>query len=332
MSLLEIKNFSITLKRTEGDIRLVDNVSFTMQAGEIHGLIGESGSGKSLIAKAILGIPNPGWVVHANRMRWNGIDLLKLKLSERRALMGNEIAMIFQEPSSYLDPSKTIGQQLLSTIPLEKKSLFFWKNRQQRQKIAKKWLHRVGIKNHDRILKSYPWELSEGACQKIMIVMALVHQPRLLIADEPTNMMGNHTKTQILRLLSKLKQVEDLSILILHHNITELANWTDRMTILYCGQVVESSATQDLIQRPFHPYVKAQLDSFAQMEQQLLAPDQVLKLKGHIPALQYLPKGCRLGPRCPRAQKKCIDFPATVKVKNHFFACHFPLHQLDNKS
>ena len=327
MPLLDIRNLTIRLQTPEGLVPIIENVNLTMSEGEIHGLVGESGSGKSLIAKVILGLTHPAWNVYADRMMWDGMNLLEMSYYDRRALMGRDISMIFQEPSTYLDPSLTIAQQLYRAIEIKEKSIFFWKNKRQKFLEIKNWMHKVGIKNHEQVLQSYPWELSEGACQKIMIMMAIANHPKLLIADEPTNMMESSMQAQIFRLLSKLNQTQDLSILLISHDFESISSWTDKLTVLYCGQTVESGKSEDMITKPYHPYVQALLDNIAEFGRHPRARSNMPALKGHIPSLQHLPVGCRLGPRCPYAQKQCVEFPTPRKIKNHTYACHFPLHQ-----
>tara|TARA_B100001094_G_scaffold333165_1_gene409177 strand:+ start:3397 stop:4407 length:1011 start_codon:yes stop_codon:yes gene_type:complete len=327
MALLDIRNLTIELETSEGYVRMIDNANLSINEGEIHGLVGESGSGKSLMAKAILGLSHPSWKVSADRMIWDGINLLELSVAERRQLMGIDISMIFQEPSTFLDPSLTIEQQLSYILKPKKSSLFFWQDRKNKQLELKNWLHKVGIKNHKRVLESYPWELSEGACQKIMIMMAIANYPKLLIADEATNMMESSTQAQIFRLLSKLNQTQGLSILLISHDLESIVSWSDKLTVLYCGQTVESGVSMDMMAKPYHPYVQALLDHIAEFGRYPRARSDMPSLKGNIPSLQHLPLGCRLGPRCPYAHKSCIDAPLLKKVKSHAFACHFPRNQ-----
>ena len=327
MPLLDIRNLTIEVDTPDGRVKALENANITIGNEEIHGIIGESGSGKSLLAKAILGIYDSNWRITADRMQWDHVNLLDLSSSERQQLMGSDIAMIFQEPSTCLNPALTIGQQMLEATPASSHPLLFWKHTNEKKKSAISWLHKVGIKNHQQILKSYPWELSEGACQKIMIAMTLANQPRLIIADEPTNAMDISTQAQIFRLLCKLNQVNGISVLLISHDLESIASWSDRLTVLYCGQTIESGASQDLLHSPYHPYTQALLDNIAEFGKNKRPKSTMPTLKGHIPSLQHLPVGCRLGPRCPYAQRKCIEFPPIKKVKQHFYACHYPLNQ-----
>lgn len=250
MPLLDVRNLTIELDTPHGRVRALEKVSLTLNAGEIHGLVGESGSGRSLLARAILGIPGPNWTITADRMMWDGNNLMAMTAKERRNLMGSDMAMIFQDPSGSLDPAQTVGNQLMQAMPKNPKH-YFWQRHKHARLTAQKWLHKVGIKNPQKVMSSYAWELSEGECQKVMIAMAVANQPRLLIADEPTNSMELSTQAQIFRLLSQLNQLQNVSILIISHELETLAQWCDHLSVLYCGQVMESGPTEDLITQPF---------------------------------------------------------------------------------
>lgn len=325
MPLLDIRNLTIELDTPHGRVKALERVSLTINPGELHGLVGESGSGRSLLARAILGVPGHNWTITADRMMWDGQNLMEMSSKQRRNLMGSEIAMIFQDPTSSLDPAISVGSQIIEAMPIDK-SLPFWKRGKVRRKIAEKWLHKVGIKNTDKVMDSYAWELSEGECQKVMIAMAVANQPRLLIADEPTDSMELSTQAQIFRLLSKLNQLQNVSILLISHELETLSGWCDQLTVLYCGQVMESGPTSELIAQPFHPYTKALVENAPDYSGELPHKSMMQTLPGSAPALQHLPIGCRLGPRCPHAQRKCVEVPKRRKIKNHKFSCHFPLN------
>lgn len=194
MPLLDIRNLTIEFMTAEGPVKAVDRVSMTLTEGEVRGLVGESGSGKSLIAKAICGVTKDNWRVTADRFRFDDIDLLQLSPRERRRLVGHNVSMIFREPQSCLDPSESIGRQLAQAIPGWTYKGRWWQRFNWRKRRAIELLHRVGIKDHDDIMGSFPYELTEGECQKVMIAIALANQPRLLIADEPTNAMEPTTR------------------------------------------------------------------------------------------------------------------------------------------
>ncbi len=245
MPLLDIRNLTIEFMTAEGPVKAVDRINLTLTEGEVRGLVGESGSGKSLVAKAICGVTKDNWRVTADRMRFDDIDLLRLSPRERRRIVGHNVSMIFQEPQSCLDPSESIGRQLMQAIPRWTfkghwyQRLWFW-----RKARAIELLHRVGIKDHKDIMRSFPYELTDGECQKVMIAIALANQPRLLIADEPTNAMEPTTQAQIFRLLSRLNQNNNTTILLISHDLRTLSQWADRINVMYCGQTVETAQSE----------------------------------------------------------------------------------------
>jgi len=329
MALLDVRHLSIELKTSHGLVKVVDKVSLTLAEGEIRGLVGESGSGKSLVAKAIVGMSKDNWLITADRMRLGDIDLLSLSPKQRRKLMGSEISMISQEATSCLDPSQEVGQQLEEAIPEGGKEHGFWMRFQWRKKQAIKLLHKVGILDHRKILHSYPYELSEGLCQKVMIAMALAGNPKLLIADEPTATMEATTRRQILSVLDQLNKQNGTTILLVSHDLHTIGNLANRITVLYCGQVVEVGSREQIFEHSKHPYTQALLHSVPDFSSDLAHKSKLPALSGSIPLLEHLPIGCRLGPRCPRAQRECVIAPSMLKVKDHRFACHFPIEVAD---
>ncbi|MGF1739944.1 ATP-binding cassette domain-containing protein [Vibrio profundum] len=331
MALLDVRNLTIEIETPQGMVRAVDRMSFAMSEGEIRGLVGESGSGKSLVAKALVGVDKPNWNITADRMRLGDVDLLQLTKGERRRVISRDIAMIFQEPSSCLDPSEEVGKQLIEAIPSRYATGNFWRRLKWRREHAIVLLHKIGIKDHDRVMKSYPYELTDGECQKVMIAMAISTKPKLLIADEPTNDLDPITQSQILRLLSRMNQINNTSILLIGHDLATITQWATRITVMYCGQAVESADTKKILAAPKHPYTEALLTAMPNFNQNVLHKQKLPSLPGTIPPLKHLPIGCRLGPRCPHAQKQCVETPLVKQVKNHKFACHFPLN-MEKKS
>jgi len=203
---------------------------------------------------------------------------------------------------------------------------WFWQRAQQRKKIAISTVHKVGIKHHKHYLSAFPHQIPADIGQKFMIAMALVSQPKLLIADDPTRGMEPTTKTQILKLFTRLNQTRSLSILFVSHDLLAIASMSHSMTVLYAGQTVESGKMKHIKKRPLHPYTKALLDSAPSFRKDLPPKSLLPTLSGSIPTLQHLPIGCRLGPRCPRAQRACVQTPAVRKIHDHSYSCHYPLH------
>lgn len=329
MALLDIRNLSIDITTAQGTVRVIDKASLTLVEGSIHGLVGESGSGKSLIAKAILGLHNANWTVTADRMFLGTTDLTKLSAKARRKIMGQEIAMIFQQPRSYLDPSQKIFSQIKEVLPVGSVKNFFVNKfkrakEQSAQKIIKELLHKVGIQNDQMVINSYPHELSEGVCQKVMIAMAIANNPSLIIADEPTTAMEAVTQAQIFRLLYKLNRLHSTTILLLSNNFGSISDLSDYISLIYCGQTVESGSYKQIMHHPMHPYTETMIKTILDFDENTSHKSQLYTLPGSIPAANQIPIGCRLGPRCPRAQRTCVTFPEPLTFKGHMIRCHFP--------
>ncbi|HET8816668.1 MAG TPA: oligopeptide/dipeptide ABC transporter ATP-binding protein [Pseudidiomarina sp.] len=324
MNILDIRNLTIELETSAGVVKVVDKLSLQIAEGEIHTLVGESGSGKSLLAKAILGFINPRWRITADRLWWRHYDLLALNPAQRRLVTGRDMAMIFQNPGSYLDPNSKVGEQLRELIPAGELKGLYLRRKADRQTRAERLLHRVGIKEAKSIMESYPYELSEGLAQKVSIAMAIAHNPKLLIADEPTTAMEPNTRAQIYRLLAKLSASQSMSILMITQDLTSIIPESQRISLVYCGQLMEVGPTETVLSKPAHPYTEAML-SMSLFGQTAPPKTRLPTLTGAIPTLQHLPIGCRLGPRCPYARQACIHTPRLRKVKQQQYACHFPL-------
>lgn len=324
MQLLDIRNLTLELETADGLVRAVDRVSLTLKEGEVRGLVGESGSGKSLIAKAIMGVLHQRWKINADRFHWCGQDLLRLPYHQQRQIISRDIAMIYQEPSRSMDPTAKVGEQLAESIPDHLLEGYWWQRRQQRKTKAIALLHKVGIRDH-AVLDCYPYQLSEGLCQKIMIAMAIAKSPKLLIADEPTTALESTTQAQLFRLLASFNQLKGTSILLISHELETVARNTDTLSVLYCGQLVEAGDTATVLTSPRHPYTHALIQSVPEFQPDLVFKQQLYALHGSIPTLQHLPIGCRLGPRCPNARKECVKTPLTTRQQNHYYSCHFPI-------
>ncbi|MBY5922149.1 oligopeptide/dipeptide ABC transporter ATP-binding protein [Ferrimonas balearica] len=328
MPLLDIRNLTIELDTPHGRTVALDRFSLKLGEGEIHGLVGESGSGKSLLAKAILGIVDRRTHVRADRLSWNGRNLLEMSASERRALMGREIAMIFQEPTSCLDPSARIGTQLLEAMPEPEGVRWWWQKRSAKKAHAIRLLHKVGVKQHTKMMKAFPWELTDGQAHKVMLAMALAHQPKLLIADEPTTGLETATQAQIYRLLDKLNQLRGVAILLISHDLDSVARLAKKISVLYCGQLMESGRAKQLLNKPMHPYTQALIQSALTTSSHLEAKSPLSALPGGIPPMHHLPVGCRLGPRCPYARRECVQPPRIRTQMGQAFRCHYPLNPI----
>jgi cationic peptide transport system ATP-binding protein len=281
-----------------------------------------------LIVSAISGAIPGTWRVTADRMNWGGENLLDLTPERRREIMNRDIAIVFQNPLLSLDPSVRLGEQIQESIPsIHVEGKYFWEKSAHRKKTTIKTLHQVGIRNHDKVMRAYPHEITNDIGQRVMLAMALVAQPRIIIADDPTRGMETTTKTQILRLLTKLNKTRSVAILFVSHDLLAIASMADTMTVLYCGQTVESGKMKHLKKRPLHPYTQALIDSAPSFRKNMPHKSMLPALPGSIPTLQHVPIGCRLGPRCPRAQKECVNVPSPRRIHDHSYSCHFPLHR-----
>lgn len=328
MALLDIKNLTLEIPHEGRFIKALDKVSLTVKGGEIRALVGESGSGKSLIVTAISGATPITWKLTADRMTWDGEDLLTLSTQRRREIMNQDIGFVFQNPLNSLDPSVRIGEQIQESIPSALVTgKYFWQRAADRKKITISTLHKVGIKEHQQLMTAYPHEIATGIGQRVMLAMTLVAQPKLIVADDPTRGMETTTKTQILKLLTKLNVTRSVAVLFISHDLLAISSMAHTMTVLYCGQTVESGTMKNLKKRPLHPYTKALIDSAPSFRTDLPHKSPLPSLPGSIPALQNVPIGCRLGPRCPRAQKECVNVPLPRRIHEHSYSCHFPLHR-----
>lgn len=326
MLLLDIRNLSVAFETSKGLIKALEHVDMRLYEGEFCGLVGESGSGKTLLTKAIIGITSDHWIVTADKFMFNDIDLLKLTPKKRRKIVGQYTSFISQESYSSLDPSQKIIKQLIRAIPSRTFKGKWWQKIHWRKERAIELLHRVGIKDHKGIMYCYPHQLTESECQKIMIAIALANQPKLLLADEPTNAMESVAEAQIFRQLSSINKNNNTTILLISHDFQKLTQLTNRIHVMYCGQTVEIASSEEIIETPYHPYTEALVHFMTDFATAIPHKSPLSTLSGIIPSLEHLPIGCRFGPRCPYAQKKCMKAPHMTTIRRHAVACHYPLN------
>jgi oligopeptide transport system ATP-binding protein len=317
--LLKVSHLSTVFKIEHGLLRAVDDVSFSLEAGETLGIVGESGSGKSVTSLSIMRlVPAPGGQITAGTIEFNGQDLLKLDEKEMRALRGDRIAMIFQDPMTSLNPVLTVGRQLTEAIILHMK----FDKAQARQR-AIDLLARVGIPSPEKRLKQYPHEFSGGMRQRVMIAMALSCKPELLIADEPTTALDVTIQAQILELIKKLKDETGTSVILVTHDLGVVAGTTDDVVVMYAGKIMERAPTLELFARPGNPYTKGLLASVPDPS----CEDQkdLYQIPGLPPDVAHLGPGCPFAPRCARAEALCHEtFPPFVELTpDHHSLCHF---------
>lgn len=305
--LLEVKNLRAFIPLPKGEIKPVDDISFSINKGEIVALVGESGSGKSVSSLSIMGLNANAIKYHPDSsIFFEGKNLLKLKEKELRKIRGNDIAMIFQDPMSSLNPVHTIGKQITESIVLHKRV-----NYKEAKKIALELLNKVGIPDSERRLNDYPHQLSGGMRQRVMIAIALACNPKLLIADEPTTALDVTIQLQILNLLRELQKEFDISILLITHDLGVVAETADRVIVMYCGKIVEEGNVGEIFENPAHPYTKGLIDSIPS----LFGPSKEIldAIPGVVPNPLELPKGCNFVTRCAFAIDKCHTVTPVLK-------------------
>ena len=321
MSLLKVNRLTVT--RGE-DIALVDNVSFTLEAGEMLGLVGESGSGKTVTCRALMRLlPGDGLRISGGEVVLDGRDILPLSEGQMSAVRGREIGMIFQNPTSHLNPVMTIGEQIA-----ESRRLHFAANRRQAREDALALLRQVGIPDPQNRLNSYPHEFSGGMRQRAMIAVALASEPRLLIADEPTTALDVTVQMQILRLLSDLRAELGLAVIMITHDLGVVAQTCDRIAVMYGGRLCEVGDKREVLAGPLHPYTRGLIDCQPASEG---GRGRLTIIDGQPPSADHFPSGCRFHPRCRRADEACLQQPPLHYGQDrhsHAVACHHRLPTL----
>ncbi len=294
----DLKTYFVT-DRGAGTARAVDGVSFDLQPGETLGIVGESGCGKTVTSLSILRlIPEPpGHIRPGSYIEFEGRNLLTLAPKELRAIRGNRIAMIFQEPMTSLNPVLTIGDQVAEAAIVHQRL-----SRRAARARAIEMLQQVGIPDPESRVDDYPHQLSGGMRQRVMIAMALICHPQILIADEPTTALDVTIQAQILELLARLQQQLGMAVLLITHDLGVVAGTADRVVVMYAGQVVETAPTPELFARPQHPYTEGLMASIPRLDR---PRERLHSIPGSVPAATAWPAGCRFHPRCPYAWEKC---------------------------
>ncbi|MBI4339129.1 MAG: ABC transporter ATP-binding protein, partial [Chloroflexi bacterium] len=310
-ALLEVKDLATYFYTPEGVVKAVDGVSYDLEEGETLGLVGESGCGKSVSALSVMGlIPWPPGKIVSGEILFQGEDLRKYDDEEMRHVRGKEIAMVFQEPMTSLNPVLTIGRQLTETMELHLKL-----NKEAAQARAVELLEKVGIPDPERRLSQYPHQFSGGMRQRVMIAMALSCDPKLLIADEPTTALDVTIQAQILELMKGLTQEFGVALIIITHNLGVVARYADRVNVMYAGKVIERGSAAEIYSNPRHPYTLGLLHSVPRLDQP--RKEQLDPIQGQPPDLSNLPAGCSFRARCRYALDKCAtEVPPLESVSN----------------
>jgi oligopeptide/dipeptide ABC transporter ATP-binding protein len=313
--LLEVRNLKTAFQTPMGLIPAVNGITFTLKAGETLGLVGESGCGKTVTALSILRLL-PEHSQQSGQLMFGGRDLLTLKGPEMRAIRGNRIAMIFQEPMTALNPVLTIGDQISEVLRLHRGlgKAAAWQE-------AGRGLLRVGIADPEQRLQQYPHQLSGGLRQRALIAMALACEPQLVIADEPTTALDVTIQAQILALIAALQAQLNMALLLISHNLGVVAQITDRVVVMYAGLIMEAASTASIFVAPHHPYTRGLLASVPKLDFRE-TPADLQAIAGQVPNLGDLPAGCPFQARCESAFEKCREMPPWIQVaEDHGVLC-----------
>lgn len=319
--LLEVDNLKMYFHTEDGIVHAVDGVSYTLDRGETLGVVGESGSGKSVTAMTIMGlIEMPPGKIEGGDVRYRGKSLLKMSEREMQQIRGNDIAMVFQDPMTSLNPVYTIGRQLGEGLRLHRGY-----TKEQATKRAVELLDMVGIPNPEQRVKDYPHQFSGGMRQRVMIAMALACDPDILIADEPTTALDVTIQAQIIELMKEMQEKNGNAIVMITHDLGVVADVADKIMVMYAGRPVEFGTAEEIFYNPIHPYTWGLVRSIPEQvtdEKKPLTP-----IKGNPPSLVNLPKGCSFAPRCPYATDKCrSERPETYTTETgHYARCHYSM-------
>ena len=315
--LLEIKDLDVSFVQPRGTAHALRGIDLSISSGEIHALVGESGSGKTVTSMSIMGlVPIPPARVNHGSLLFRGDELIGQSHAEMRKIRGKEIAMVFQEPAKYLNPSLKIGEQITEMLILH-----LGMSKRQAVEKALEYLDVVGLGKSRRVLNAYPHELSGGMKQRAMIAMAICCNPSLLIADEPTTALDVTLQLQILKLIRNLKKQFSMGILFISHNLGVVREIADNISVIYAGKIVESASNEALFENTLHPYTSALLQSIPDAEKR---GQRLLAIPGNVPDAENIPQGCSFHPRCSLAGDKCSrEIPQTRDYgSGHSAACH----------
>ena len=311
--LLHVEDLSVGFRLDRGTVAVTDSVSFDIDEGEVFGLAGESGCGKTITALALLRLlPKPGSMILSGKILFKGTDVLSLSLPQLRDFRGREISMIFQEPSAALNPLLPVNKQMHELFEYHQTA----DNPAER---IREILNRVGFPDPDRILNSYPHELSGGMLQRIMIAMAVVLRPSLIIADEPTTALDVTVQAQIMELLYEMQQATGTSVLLITHNLCLIAQYAKRIAIMYAGRIVEYGECGVFLDKPLHPYSRGLLRALPDLRSD---DPTLVPIPGQVPQPIDYASGCRFIDRCPYAFAPCKNNPPLYSAQNRLVACY----------
>ena len=316
-TLLQVKGLKVRFATEDGVVRAVDGVDFDLERGKVLGIVGESGSGKSVTAMTLLGLTRDKNTRFEGEVLYRDQELLALPESRLRAVRGNEIAMIFQDPMTSLNPVYTVGDQIVEAITTHEQA-----SKGDAKRRAVELLRQVGIPNAQTRVDDYPHQFSGGMRQRAMIAMALSCNPDILIADEPTTALDVTIQAQILELLDRLRADFDSAVILITHDLGVVAEVADDIVVMYAGRIVERGAKRQVFYDPQHPYTWGLLGSIPRLDRP--KPEKLHSIEGTPPSLINLPQGCKFRPRCPHAFEKCVEEPELknrVEAPGHLDRC-----------
>lgn len=317
--LLDVRDLRTYFHTFSGTVKAVNGVSFEIGEGEVMGLVGESGGGKSVVGFSILGLIDSPGRIEGGEILLEGEDLVQAGEGRLREIRGREISMVFQDPMTSLNPLHTVGQQMDEMLCLHTNL-----GADERLQACVDMLESVGISRAAERLKVYPHQFSGGMRQRVVIAIAMLARPKLIIADEPTTALDVTIQSQILKLMRAQIADKGASMILITHDLAVVSEMADHITVLYCGNVVERGRTRDLIENPSHPYTRGLIDSIPDTTERL---DRLSQIPGSVPDIRNLPQGCNFRERCPRAQAICAQKEPVLTPQHASLmaACHFPL-------
>jgi len=328
MALLEVQDLRTHFRTDDGIVKAVDGVSFQVEKGQTLGIVGESGSGKSVTCLTIMGLNARTNTITSGSAMWKGKELLRMNSRQLRSIRGDEIAMIFQDPMTSLNPVKSIGNQLVEAILLHRDV-----SKRQAYARARELLNAVGIPRAERRIDDYPHQFSGGMRQRVMIAMALINDPDLLIADEPTTALDVTTQAQILNLMTTLQKDFGSAIIMITHDLGVIAEIADDVVVMYAARVAEQAPVDNLFERPHHPYTWGLLGSLPRLDVQV---ERLVQIQGQPPSLLNPPRGCRFHPRCPYVMEVCKEKEPELEPVSHdpthFQRCHLDEETKDREA
>ena len=323
MALLDVKELSVHFGDKKTPFKAVDRISYQVAQGEVLGIVGESGSGKSVSSLAIMGLIDHPGRVSAESLQFENTNLLTLESKAKRQLIGADVAMIFQDPMTSLNPAYTVGFQIMEALKTHEGG-----TKKARKDRTLELLRLVGIPDPESRIDVYPHQLSGGMSQRVMIAMAIACRPKLLIADEPTTALDVTIQAQIMELLLELQKKECMSLILITHDLALIAEAADRIIVMYAGQIVEEGTAKDIFREPKHPYTQALLRSLPEFAE---GKSRLESLQGVVPGKYDRPTGCLLNPRCPYATEYCRQVePQLHHIGSRKVKCHTPLNDQGN--